>query len=126
MPNPFAPVVPSACVLRARATSARETQAKSEPIDVSVCIANWNCREMLHGCLQSLHDQPQGVHIETIVADNGSTDGAADMVEREFPEVILHRNATNVGFARPNNQTAQHSSGRALVFLDNDTLVPPG
>src|SRR5262245_8899432 len=50
------------------------------PIDVSVCIANWNCRDLLRACLESLHDQPQGVRLETIVVDNASTDGAADMV----------------------------------------------
>src|SRR5205085_2657058 len=64
-------------------------------IGVSVCIANWNCREMLRGCLESLHDQPQGVRLETIVVDNGSSDGAAEMVARDFPEVVLIRNADN-------------------------------
>ena len=76
------------------------------PIDVTICIANWNCRELLRRCLESLHDQPQGVRIETIVVDNASEDGAAEMVVRDFPEVILIRNAENRGFARANNQAA--------------------
>jgi GT2 family glycosyltransferase len=47
------------------------------------------------------------------------------MVEREFPEVILIRNAENRGFAKASNQAAAASSGRFLFFLNNDTIVSP-
>jgi GT2 family glycosyltransferase len=111
---------------RDRAANPPRRATAREALDLSVCIVNWNCRDLLRGCLRSLREQPLGLRFEVIVVDNASADGAAEMVAREFPEVRLLCNSDNVGFARANNQAALAAQGRHLLFLNNDTLVPPG
>ena len=95
-------------------------------IDVSVCIAHWNARDYLRDCLASLEQSHPGLEVETIVVDNGSTDGSAEMVRDEFPGVRLIRNAENFGFARACNQAARVAGGEYLFFLNNDTVLAPG
>jgi N-acetylglucosaminyl-diphospho-decaprenol L-rhamnosyltransferase len=93
---------------------------------VSIIIVNWNTRELLTQCLQSLHDTMSSLTLETIVVDNASTDGSVEMVRREFPQTRLIQNTENVGFARANNQAMALSGGRYMLLLNSDAIAMPG
>jgi N-acetylglucosaminyl-diphospho-decaprenol L-rhamnosyltransferase len=92
-------------------------------IDVSVCIVSWNIKDLLRDCLNSLKAQAGNVRYETIVVDNASSDGSADMVRAEFPWVTLVDPKANLGFGRANNLAYQHSRGRWVLLLNPDTVV---
>jgi len=95
-------------------------------MDLSIIIVNWNTRDLLAQCLQSVYAHPPEGEFEVWVVDNASTDGSAEMVRERFPQARLIRNAENVGFARANNQAIRQSSGRYVLLLNPDTEVKPG
>jgi GT2 family glycosyltransferase len=90
-------------------------------MDVSIVIVTLNVRDYLRKCLQSIRDTKRAVPCEVIVVDNASNDASADMVSREFPEVVLIANDRNVGFGAANNQGIRISKGRYLLILNSDT-----
>jgi GT2 family glycosyltransferase len=97
----------------------------ASPIDVSIIIVTWNGLRHLRTCLDAVAGQ-QGVDAETILVDNGSTDGSADFVRAHFPAVRIVALESNFGFAGGNNAGARVARGRHLAFLNNDTAVEPG
>ena len=93
--------------------------------DVSLSIVSFGTRDLLRACLASIAVIPPSVTVQTIVVDNGSTDGSAEMVAREFPQVELIRNETNRYFATGHNQALARARGRYVGILNSDTLLLP-
>jgi GT2 family glycosyltransferase len=91
---------------------------------ISVVVVNWNRKELLRACLRSLERQAD-VRFETIVVDNGSSDGSAEMAEREFGARVI-RNLENRGFCAANNQGMAAAQGDFIALLNNDAEAEPG
>lgn len=89
----------------------------------SIIIVNWNTRDILRDCLESVYQQTDPNGLEVIVVDNASSDGSQEMVRQDFPQVRLIANEENRGFAAANNQGMEIAKGRYVLLLNSDTIV---
>jgi GT2 family glycosyltransferase len=94
--------------------------------DVSVVIVNWNTRDLLARAVVSVRKYSGELKVETIVVDNGSTDGSAQMIYRLYSNVQLIANGDNVGYTRAANQGLAAAQGRYILFLNSDAEVTEG
>ncbi|MBN1179166.1 MAG: glycosyltransferase family 2 protein [Anaerolineae bacterium] len=93
-------------------------------VDLSVVIVNWNVRDLLRRCLDSVtRSWGTAAGIEVIIVDNASADGSVQMVAADFPYVRLIANADNRGFPAANNQGIAIAQGRYVLLLNPDTEV---
>jgi GT2 family glycosyltransferase len=102
-----------------------KSQSEKSLSQVSAVVLNWNGKNLLRQCLQSLQDQVYDLK-EVIVVDNGSIDGSADMVKNEFPGAKLLCQQENLGAPKGRNVGIKESLKRvpAYIFtLDNDLYV---
>jgi GT2 family glycosyltransferase len=89
---------------------------------VTVVVPNWNGERFLSTCLGSLRRQTYG-DFETVLVDNGSSDGSVAFVEENFPEVRIVRLPHNGGFTAAVNAGIGASEAEYVVLLNNDTEV---
>ena len=91
--------------------------------ELTVVIVSHQTRADLRRCLRSIFGSTQDVRYEVWVVDNASTDGSAEMVERDFPRVRLVRSEENLGFARANNLVLRQARSEFVLLLNPDTIV---
>lgn len=88
---------------------------------VSVIVPNMNGRQFIGDCLSSLERQIFK-DFETILVDNGSSDGSVEYIKQAFPWVAaVITNRSNLGFAKACNQGIEASRGDIVALLNNDT-----
>src|SRR5689334_5094139 len=97
----------------------------SHPL-ISIVILNYNTKDLLIQCVESLIKVKDEVPFEIIVCDNGSTDdsiqalGEIDLAGVNL-KIIL--NNSNLGFAKGNNAARDDCAGEYVLFLNSDTIV---
>lgn len=94
-------------------------------IDISIIIINWNTKELLLGCLESIEKEGSECSLEVVVVDNGSVDGSVEAARENYPRVKLIQNGRNLGFAKANNIGIEASTGRYVCLVNSDVKVMP-
>ncbi|MDW8326532.1 MAG: glycosyltransferase family 2 protein [Anaerolineales bacterium] len=119
-------------------------------MDLGIVIVNWNVRELLAACLDSVYADlaGSGLSARVCVVDNGSSDGSAEMVRTQFPRTLLIESenrgmgaGNNLGLKalgviadrrpsstirNPNSEIQNQNSPFAVLILNPDTVVRPG
>jgi hypothetical protein len=95
-------------------------------MNISVIIVNWNTKDLLKKCLFSVYETINFCDFEVIVVDNASSDGSAEMLAQNFPQVITINNKENRGFGTANNQAFAIMKSRYALLLNTDTMLTPG
>jgi len=91
---------------------------------VAAIVPNYNGREMLRECLDSLMAQDH-LPDEIIVVDNGSADGSVDMLRSDYPGVRVIALERNMGFSVANNIASRQTGCDLLLLVNNDCIAPP-
>lgn len=89
---------------------------------ISVVVVNYNGRDFLKKCLDSVTKQTLKP-CEIIVVDNGSNDGSQKMVKEEFPQILLIENENNLYYAKAMNQGIRKAKGKWILCLNNDVRL---
>lgn len=110
----------------------QEVQAQEQDpkalVKVAVIVLNWNGKEFLKTCLDSLQTQTFR-NFKVILVDNGSSDNSAEFVRDNYPDVEVIAINKNCGFAKGNNIGIQAAlkddDVKYIALLSNDTKVEP-
>ena len=96
-----------------------------KPPSLSIIVINFNRRQKLSECLNSIREAVTQFDHELLVVDNASRDGSVAMVRENFPQALLTQNEKNVGFSRAVNQGLREAKGDYFLCLNNDSWLYP-
>ena len=94
----------------------------SDKVDLSLIIVTFNSLPSLEKSLLSL-TKSQNQNFELIIVDNNSTDNSLDTSLSIFPNAVIIKNDSNVGFAKACNQGAKIAKADIIIFFNPDLEI---
>lgn len=96
----------------------------NQPPDLSIIILNYNVKDLLLNCLQSIFDnKTEKDNWQIIVVDNASDDNPKEDIKKRFSLVEVIENKENLGYANGNNVAIPKVKAPVVLFLNPDTVV---
>ena len=89
---------------------------------VSIVIPVYNHYKETYNCVKSIIEHTDSIEYEVIIGDDCSSDRTKDITD-DFSNIIVNRNATNLGFTLNCNAASKRARGEYILFLNNDTVV---
>ena len=91
---------------------------------VSIIVLNYNAKDILIDCIDSVF-QSNYQNFEVILVDNDSDDNSFEICKKNYPEIKLIVNKSNLGYCGGNNIGIKEARGEFIIILNPDTLVEP-
>ena len=91
---------------------------------VSVIVLNFNAKEFLVNCIDSIFDSNYQ-NFEVILVDNASSDQTYQICKEKHPKINLIINEKNLGYCGGNNIGIKSAKGEFIIILNPDTVVDP-
>ena len=94
--------------------------------ELSVIIVNYNVKNLLENCIDSILSASKNFQTEIIVVDNNSFDGSSSYIKSRFDSfdnIRVIENNVNLGFAKANNIGVSAACGKYILILNPDTIL---
>jgi len=92
-------------------------------LDISIIIVNWNTKDLLLECLESIYKTVNKITFEVWLVDNASTDESVEAAKNRYPDINVIQNERNLGFAAANNLAFKQLKGRYALLLNTDATL---
>src|SRR3990170_6021491 len=95
-------------------------------VDLHFILVNWNTKQLLLNCINSIYATVADLKYQITVVDNGSLDDSVKAVHERFPQVVVIENVENRGFAAAVNQALEENLAGYTVLLNTDSVLQKG